>query len=212
MITNEIAFFIQLFFVGFFLYNFAKKEHVLFLESAFLIFFFIINLFSNFEVEAFSFFITSIEPITIGMYFLGIILYSLNKEKQDNLIKNLFKINLLIIGTFATLSFYNIEKPEFNLLVNNVLYNFSISFISFWLSYSFERKIYEIIKKNLSTRISQTISVICSQLLDTAFYTSLIFYNQPFKVIKSIFFFSYIVKLLCILTYFIFLLFNANQE
>lgn len=208
--TNELAFFIQLILIGLFLYRFAAKEHKSFLESSFLVFFFLINIFSNFEIKAFGFFITSIEPIAIGMYFLGILLYSFNKEEQDNLIKNLFKINVIIVGLLLSISCYQGTSSKFSFLAKNLFYNFSVSLVSFTISYFLERKIYESTKKNFGDKLAQTISVICSQFIDTAFYTILIFYQKPLHIILSVFFFSYIIKLFCIFTYTGFLFLNRN--
>lgn len=209
---NELAFFIQLILIGLFLYRFATKEYKSFLESSFLVFFFLINIFSNFEIKAFGFFITSIEPIAIGMYFLGILLYSFNKEEQDNLIKNLFKINLVIVGLLLSISCYQGASSEFSFLAKNLFYNFSVSLISFTISYFLERKIYESTKKNFRNKLAQTISVICGQFFDTAFYTILIFYQKPLHIILSVFFFSYIIKLFCIFIYTGFLFLNKNYE
>lgn len=208
--ANELAFFIQLLLIGLFLYRFAKKQHKSFLESSFLVFFFLINIFSNFEIKAFGFFITSIEPIAIGMYFLGIILYSFNKEEQDGLIKNLFKINIMIIGLLLSISFYQGASLQLILLAKNLFYNFSVSLISFSISYFLERKIYENTRKIFLNTLAQTFSVVCSQFIDTAFYTILIFYQKPLNVILSVFFFSYIIKLFCIFIYTGFLFLNKN--
>jgi hypothetical protein len=210
IIKNELAFFIQLFGIGFFLLQFAKKKYETFLESSFLVFFFIINIFSMFELKTFGIYITPIEPIAIGMYFIGIILYSYNHEKSDKTIQNLFKINILIIALLLSISLYNQESTEFQFLSHHLFYTFLISCISFSLSYIIERKIYQQLQKRISNILSQALSVACGQFFDTAFYTICIFYQKSLYIIISIFSFSYIIKLFCISIYTVFLMFQKK--
>lgn len=210
-LSNEIIFIFQIFFIGVSLLFLSDKQYELLLYQLFFILLIIINIFSNFEVKIFGFHTTSIEPLAIGMYFIGIILYSFDKNNSFKIIKTIYKINFFILVLLLSIFSYNSIENTLSSFVYNIMYNFFVSITSFSITYFIEQKSYGLFLPIIKDPFAQSISVSISQLLDTFLYTIFIFYNRPLKILLDIFFFSYAIKLICISSYTIFLL-KKNHE
>lgn len=211
LIHNELLFFLQIIIIGIFLLLFGKKKYNSLLSSLFIHLFIFLNLLSANEIIIFSIHSNAVEPFGILIYFISVFLYSWNKESINQLLKNIY-----IINTFLCIIFLIIINYQYfdNYLVINILkqyiYNTFISIISLHLSYYIERYCFNTIEF-IKYPIREAAAVSIAQLFDTIFYTILIFFNRPYKIIIEIIFCSYIIKLFCIFCYSIFLYYQKKN-
>jgi hypothetical protein len=210
-INNEWLFLLQIIIIGMFLSLFAKQEYQSLLSHLFTHLFIFLNLLSANEITIFSIHCSIVEPFGILMYFISIFLYSWNKESINELFKNIYIINIFLFIIFFIMINYNYFGNFFiSKILKDYLYNTAISVISLKLSYYIERYTFNQIFF-LRSPLKEAMSVCTGQLFDTIFYTVLIFFNRPYKIIIEIITFSYMIKLFCIASYTCFLLYKKNN-
>jgi uncharacterized PurR-regulated membrane protein YhhQ (DUF165 family) len=208
---NEILFFLQIIIIGIFLSLFAKKKYISLLSNLFIHLFIFLNLISANEISIFSLHCSIVEPFGILMYFMTVFLYSWDKNTVDDIFKNIYIINIFLFIIFLiTLQYSYVNNSFIIIILKEYIYNTFISIISLHLSYYTERHAFNKIQF-LPSPIREGISVAIGQLFDTLFYTILIFFNRPYKIIIEIIFCSYIIKLFCIFCYTSFLFYKKNN-
>lgn len=209
MYHNEVLFFLQIVIIGLFLCIFGEKKYELLLHQVVEVLFISINLLSSYEVVIFSFHATAIEPCGIGMYFLSILLYRFNKENGIIMLKNLYYINFFLLLILLNIFFFvPVFVSSVVIILKSFIYNLVISLISLTCTYFLERKIYDQLSLRFSSPYSESLAVSASQLFDTLFYSFFVFYHRPIYIIFHIICFSFFIKILCISSYTIFLLYK----
>ncbi len=213
---NEFLFFAQLIIISLFLRYFSKINTISVLYQLFSISLLLINLLVNKEIILFGIHTTTVEPYSVMIFWIGIIVYSLEKDLgtkkilQSTFIIHLFSIIFLISFLYFTPIKENIYLFYYNNIIKNAIYSIILSTLTFSGSFFIERKIFNLISKTIKSPYSQAISVSIGQSLDTFFYTIFYFYEKPNIILLQIFSFSYFIKLICI-TIYTFSFFKKNK-
>lgn len=204
---NELIFFIQIIILSIFIFNLSSNEKKIHLYQIFSVILVIMNLLVNQEIKLFGLHACAIEPYSVGLFWLGIIIYSIDGEiGAKNLLRSTIIINLFTIIMFTSMF---ISTPTsgnwwtfiYDTILTKGIISLTISTITFYFSYFIERKIYlKLIKKNINCILSQSISVSIGQLIDTILF-SFLYFDKSFNTIIEIILFSMIIKFLCIWSY-----------
>lgn len=210
MFSNECIFFLQLFLIGILLLFFLKEKYSNILECVLIYILIFLNLLSHYEVILFGIHCSVVEPLTIAAYFITMYLYLWNKEKINNILQNMYYIHFFLCSILFIISFYKISYMSFsmNSFIYSYIWNTFISLVSFKIAYQIECYAYQNVLF-IENPYRQSISVMSGQLFDTIFYTLFVFYNRSYFVIFNVIFFSYIIKLICIILYTFFLKLNT---
>jgi uncharacterized integral membrane protein (TIGR00697 family) len=201
---NEIIFLIQTIFVSFILIFNSSKEKLSFLYQIFTISLILINILIQKEIILFGIHTTTVEPYSILIFWTSAKIYYIEGEVgAKKIIHSMIFTNILLLMFFLFFSIYTPYKNDqycnfLEHILNMSIYSIIISTITFIFSYFIERKIFNLLIKKIDNIYSQSISISISQFFDT-FIFSYLYFQKPIKIVFQIAFFSYLIKLICII-------------
>jgi uncharacterized PurR-regulated membrane protein YhhQ (DUF165 family) len=195
---NEYIFIVQLIFISFFLKKFNTIGKKLLLSQIIVASYLLMNLLANYEVVLFGFSSSIIEPLAIANYFVTIYLWSYDQKLCLKVTNNLFFTSFFSTIILFIISLYSCIKA--NYIIHQFIYNTLVSIIVIQITYRIERLVFNYCSR-LALAWRAKVSLLISQIFDTAFYTALIFSHAPIEKQVQIALFSYIIKTICIVFY-----------
>ena len=214
LIGNPLIFISQLCIVALTLLLFLDKRYKVEIFQCITFLFFILNFFCSFQMVLFGIHTTLVEPYGIGLYFLTVFLYRIDKNNITILIKNIyFNFILILILMLPFLYFFYLEK---NIIFFNFIFNgiksILLSITLYTIVLYLERIVFNYVIKYIPSPYAEGCTVSITQFFDTFFFTFLFFYHDSWDVIFQLFSVSYGIKLLCIIIYTLVLLFKNNDD